>query len=171
MKIAYLTCNKEVQKNYDRYFNKQQFDIQICCTTLFNIMNNGVINDPDFCDGQTIRAELQKKHNLCMYAALYGHLDCLKTAHQNGCQWDESVCSLAAQQGFIDCLKYARENNCTWSLHDMFKCLQIVSKEEKYAECTAYIRSEIQKTMRFWIKLCTVWSCSLFNCFWQRLIY
>lgn len=148
-KIAYLTCSKEIQKDYNRNSNRQQFDIQICCTTLFNIMNNGVSNNPELCNGETIRAELQRKNNLCMYAALYGHLDCLKIAHQSGCHWDESTCSLAAQQGFTDCVRYARENNCAWSLRDMLRCLQIISKRRKYAECCAYIRAEIQKTLRF----------------------
>jgi len=47
-------------------------------------------------------------------AALGGHIDCLKYAHENGCDWDESTTSKAAENGHLDCLRYARENGCPW---------------------------------------------------------
>jgi hypothetical protein len=42
----------------------------------------------------------------CECAAFGGHLDCLKYAHENGCQWDENTCAQAAAGGNLDCLKY-----------------------------------------------------------------
>ena len=48
------------------------------------------------------------------YAAAKGHLDCLKYAHENGCQWDAGTCSRAAEWGHLDCLQYAHENGCEW---------------------------------------------------------
>ena len=50
----------------------------------------------------------------CSYAALRGHLDCLRYTHENGCPWDERTCSFAAQNGHLDCLKYAHLNGCKW---------------------------------------------------------
>jgi ankyrin repeat protein len=48
----------------------------------------------------------------CAYAALYGRLECLKYARENGCPWNALTCHYAAQNGHIECLKYARENGC-----------------------------------------------------------
>jgi len=48
----------------------------------------------------------------CAYAARYGRLKCLKYAHEKGCPWDESICFWAAKYDHIDCLKYAHENDC-----------------------------------------------------------
>ena len=61
--------------------------------------------------------QLQKIYSCCeklstVVAALNGHLDCLKYAHENGCEWDEDTCSEAALNGHLDCLKYAHENGC-----------------------------------------------------------
>lgn len=47
----------------------------------------------------------------------YGHLECLKYAHENGCEWDIWTCSGAAKDGHLDCLKYAHENGCPWDKH------------------------------------------------------
>jgi hypothetical protein len=47
-------------------------------------------------------------------AAKNGHLDCLRYAHENGCEWDESTTKYAAQNGHLDCLRYAHENGCAW---------------------------------------------------------
>jgi len=43
----------------------------------------------------------------------YGHLDCLKYAHENGLlHWNADTCLNAAFNGHLDCLKYAVENGC-----------------------------------------------------------
>ena len=49
-------------------------------------------------------------------AVINGHLDCLKYAHENGCEWDSKTCYGAAQYGHLDCLKYAHENGCEWNV-------------------------------------------------------
>ena len=53
-------------------------------------------------------------NSVCSDAACYGHLECLKYAHKNGCLWDRWVCHFAALNGHLDCLKYAHENECSW---------------------------------------------------------
>ena len=79
----------------------------------------------------------------CWYAALGGHLDCLKYvhillslpspspslsppplslsllmilryAHENGCEWDKTTCANAALGGHMECLVYAHESGCPW---------------------------------------------------------
>jgi len=47
-------------------------------------------------------------------AAMHGHLERLKFAHENGCPWDEDTCEIAAENGHIECLKYAHENGCPY---------------------------------------------------------
>ena len=47
-------------------------------------------------------------------AAFYGHLDCLKYAHENGCPWDKHTTSFAARTGQLECLKYVHEKGCPW---------------------------------------------------------
>ena len=64
-----------------------------------------------------------------MYAAKYGHLECLKYAHENGCPWDEVTCSEAAENGHLECLKYAHENGCPWD-EEMFEMFDSDTVEE-----------------------------------------
>ncbi|ATZ80151.1 ankyrin repeat domain-containing protein [Bodo saltans virus] len=59
-------------------------------------------NNHDKCDG--------------CYAAINGHLECLKYAHENGCPWDSNTCLQAAGNGHLECLKYAHENGCPWNM-------------------------------------------------------
>ena len=40
-----------------------------------------------------------------------GHLEVLKWARENGCQWDEWTCATAAEGGHLEVLKWAREND------------------------------------------------------------
>ncbi len=48
------------------------------------------------------------------YATYFGHLDCLKYAHEHGCPWDPTTTRAAAHNGYLECLKYAHENGCPW---------------------------------------------------------
>jgi len=41
---------------------------------------------------------------VCEFAAVCGHLDCLRYAHENGCPWNEDTCDRAALNGHLDCL-------------------------------------------------------------------
>ena len=61
---------------------------------------------PDLCP--------QNKDRCCLMAALNGHLDCLKYAHEKGCRWDEKTCENAALNGHLECLQYAHDNGCPW---------------------------------------------------------
>jgi len=47
-------------------------------------------------------------------AALNGHLECLRYAHEQGYKWNYTIPLYAAKNGHLDCLKYAHENGCTW---------------------------------------------------------
>ena len=51
----------------------------------------------------------------CLSSAKNNHLECLKYAHKNGCPWDNWVCYWAAKYGHLECLKYAHENGCPWN--------------------------------------------------------
>ena len=45
---------------------------------------------------------------------LGGHLELLKWARENGCEWDAMTCASAAKSGNLDILKWARQNGCEW---------------------------------------------------------
>ena len=75
--------------------------------------------------------------DVCTGAAMYGHVNCLRYAHENGCPWDKNTCVRAAMYGSLDCLKYAyhygmRDSRCLYYAklggHD-----ECVSFLEKYA--------------------------------------
>jgi hypothetical protein len=46
----------------------------------------------------------------CYEATIQGKLDCLKYAHENGCELGAWICNFAATHGHLDCLKYIIEN-------------------------------------------------------------
>ena len=48
----------------------------------------------------------------CSQAALGGHLEVLKWARENGCEWDSDTCSNAAIEGHLEVLNWACENGC-----------------------------------------------------------
>lgn len=50
--------------------------------------------------------------NCTATAALNGHLDCLRYAHENGCEWHQKTLLNAVLNGHLDCLRYAIENGC-----------------------------------------------------------
>ena len=50
-----------------------------------------------------------------------GHLEVLKWARENGCEWNSWTCAYAAQNGHLEVLKWARENGCEWD--SMYMCL------------------------------------------------
>ena len=58
---------------------------------------------------------VEKSDSLCLLSCEFGYLDCLKYAHENGCELDEDVCVYASSGGHLDCLKYAHEHGCGWS--------------------------------------------------------
>ena len=59
--------------------------------------------------------------NTCIYAVLYGNLDYLKYAHENGCEF---TCNYAVLYGKLDFLKYAHESGCEWSLMTCYYAAQ-----------------------------------------------
>ena len=54
-------------------------------------------------------------------AASYGHLDCLKYAHENGCPWDKETCINAVEYDIVDCLTYAHKNGCVWDAEKIYE--------------------------------------------------
>ena len=36
---------------------------------------------------------------------------------KNGCPWSEETCFEAALNGHLECLKYAHENGCPWDFN------------------------------------------------------
>jgi len=53
--------------------------------------------------------------NVCWALAERGMLEALKWAHNNGCRWDALTCQAAAVHGHLDCLKWARTKGCPWN--------------------------------------------------------
>ena len=43
-----------------------------------------------------------------------GHLEVLKWARANGCEWDEWICYAAARGGHLEVLKWAKANGCPY---------------------------------------------------------
>lgn len=50
-----------------------------------------------------------------LWAAYYGHLTCMKDAHESGAAWHHLTCSTAANGGHLECLEYAHENGAVWN--------------------------------------------------------
>lgn len=96
-------------------------------------------------------------------AAKNGHLDCLKYAHENGCEmcsskiaansieclryviehggkWDKDTCTEAATYTNLECLKYAHENGCGWSSRTCAVVVTYVFRTENdKLECLKYL--------------------------------
>jgi hypothetical protein len=51
----------------------------------------------------------------CRYAAIGGHLRCLIYVHKHGGSWGARTCWGAAAYGHLNCLKYAFEHGCNWN--------------------------------------------------------
>ena len=52
---------------------------------------------------------------VCETAAQAGHLEALQWARENDCPWDERTCYCAARGGHIEVLRWAREHHCPWT--------------------------------------------------------
>ena len=92
-----------------------------------------------------------KKGNLeCLKNKWYenGHLDCLKYAHENGCQWNEDICSEVSKNGHLDCLKYAHENGCPW---DEDTCN--FAAENGNLECLKYAHKMVVHGMKIHVNM------------------
>ena len=54
---------------------------------------------------------------MCIYAAGNGHLDCLTYLYNHGgFEWNAETCRLASHHGHLECLKYMHENGCEWDI-------------------------------------------------------
>ena len=47
-----------------------------------------------------------------VYCTKNGHLELLKWAIENGCQWNAMTCARAAENGHLEVLQWARANGC-----------------------------------------------------------
>lgn len=48
------------------------------------------------------------------HAIKNNHLECLKKAYKNGCEWNSDVCNALGLLNHKECLLYAHENDCDW---------------------------------------------------------
>jgi hypothetical protein len=57
-----------------------------------------------------------RDEEICSRAAANGHLEVLKCARENGCEWYSDTCRKAAENGRLEVLKWARANGwpCDW---------------------------------------------------------
>ena len=71
--------------------------------------------------------------NACSRSATRGHLECLRYAHEQGCNWSQTTCEHASRAGHLECLRYAHENGCPWNvITSRSACL------EGHLECLRY---------------------------------
>lgn len=59
--------------------------------------------------------------NLCSNAAYFGHIECLRYAHENGSRLDENISLYTS--GNIDCMQYVYEHGAPWHEHTTFYSL------------------------------------------------
>ena len=130
-----MTCSKAAAKGHLeclKYAHEQRFPFELVDFLLCCLRRSARVFD--------IRA--RKRMSLArkdlFLCCEFGHLECLKYAHENGCPWneetclccrkwspwvfeirarercpwDERTCSKAAKYGFNECLEYAREHGC-----------------------------------------------------------
>ena len=51
----------------------------------------------------------------CYYAAYGGQLEVLQWLRAEDCPWDHNTCHFAVDRGHIEVLRWARENGCPWT--------------------------------------------------------
>jgi len=134
LKTAYHACNKLERAKFDLLY--APVDMQYCCESLFEILkidkNQDAGNDRQTMFSRSLFAINDKGFkNICEGAAFYGHINCLKLAHEigvpwnemslanynacarkNNCPWDEETCSIVTRSHF-NCLIYGREKGCS----------------------------------------------------------
>jgi len=59
-----------------------------------------------------VNRDIRNNYWICSSAAEGGHLDLLKWAYANGCQWNEETCWRAARGGHLTLLKWAVKLGC-----------------------------------------------------------
>ncbi len=68
-------------------------------------------------------------------AAAYGHVECMKQAHANGCPMDFSTTLMATKYGNLHCLRYARSHGCPWDV----KAILMLAASKGYLELLQYV--------------------------------
>ena len=71
-------------------------------------------------------------------AAEGGELECLKYAHENGCQWDERTCTAAARNQHLNCLTYLHENGCPWNYETMATSKELCRRYAMENDCPKF---------------------------------
>jgi hypothetical protein len=87
----------------------------------------------------------EMSHLITVEAAANGHLDCLQYAHSQGCEMSHLITAEAAENGHLDCLQYAHENGCilgVWSA----PC----AAENGHIECFKYCFQKWWDNQHFW---------------------
>ncbi len=99
-----------------------------CCTIISNF--SGVWSSSD-------------KYYLTSYAAINGHLECLKYAINNGCYWYEKNNLLATNKGHLHILKYSYEigelNNENDYVNEFDLRCSFSALNNNYLECFKYL--------------------------------
>lgn len=72
--------------------------------------------------------------NYCYIAAFNNHIECLKYAHQEGCDLDLNVCIISICKGNLQCLEYAHKNG-----GEMFVYSCEMAARYGQLECLKYI--------------------------------
>jgi hypothetical protein len=80
------------------------------------------------------------EEDICEIAALEGHLDCLRYAHENGCPWG-ATCRAAVMSGSLCCLKYAIEKGCFVDVRALYLSMtsQLIDRNVHHKHCIEYV--------------------------------
>jgi hypothetical protein len=76
-----------------------------------------------------------------------GHLDCLRYARENGCDWNDYTAITAAINGHLECLRYVHEHGCELNI-DFIK--NRLRGHLRQVECFKYCFEVCDNPQKFW---------------------
>lgn len=94
--------------------------------------------------------ELKMDPNFCKYAAWGGNVKCLEFLHRNGFVWNMDTTVQTAIYGRVECLKYAIENGCPFSLNKCYKstknnaCISYLLSVRKKIKASVKIQAHVK---------------------------
>jgi len=137
MAQTYLVLTADILKEIARQLPHYEHILRAVCknwNTVFKCSKNGSImwhvmnniplsqNAADYADLYEFYYKLIKlgaipfnkkwKLYLSGHALEYGHLNMIKYAYENGCNWAPYICEMATRRGRLDIVMYAHKNGC-----------------------------------------------------------
>jgi hypothetical protein len=103
--VTFKTINGSFVRQYDKLPQLPEPEQCKCCSSSIDAVKN-----KHFSCLKSLFDGNDKK--ICDYAAINGYLECLKYAHENGCEWTQQTCKYAYETGSYNCVKYMLDNGC-----------------------------------------------------------